>query len=156
MRKISTKNRISEGSAIELLKRIFKNTTSDLITLEEAYVAADRSHLPAETNRNWLNNVMTKLSQHNLIVADYKYDGRKRLNGIKLTIAGKTALNRNTQSNEANARVHASASTVFPEDEGITSYNDVAQAVRAFRDANPEYEVIFSVTLKEVQQINSR
>ena len=34
-----------------------------------------------------------------------------------------------------------------------THYGDVAKAVRAFRDANPEYDVVFSVTLKDMPMV---
>jgi len=88
------KNFISEGAAVELLQRIFGNTDTDVMTLQEVYVAAGRGELDEETNRNWVNNVMTKLRYHSLITPDYTYGNRKKLSGIKLTIAGRTAIGR--------------------------------------------------------------
>ena len=144
-------NRISEGAAIELLKRLFGETEADLITLDEAYIAAGRGELDAETNRNWLNNVMTKLTQHNLIAPDYKYDGRKRLVGIKLTLTGRTALGRPTLRGDNFMPPKVGYVDVPRMEE--PSYGDVAKAVRAFRDANPEYDVVFSVTLKDMPMV---
>jgi hypothetical protein len=138
---------ISEGAAIELLKRIFNNTSRDTISLDEAYVAANRTTESEETNRNWLNHALTKLRYHKLVVPVYKYDGRQRLDKIQLTLAGKTALGQvHIESNKDHAQDDSTQITKSPEE---VSYNDVVKVVRVFRDNNPEYEVIFNVRLRE-------
>lgn len=91
------KHYISEGAAVELLKRLFGASEADALTLKEVYHAAGRGELDDDTNRNWLNTVMTKLRYHNLITPEYAYDGRKKVSRIKLTIAGRTLLGRTGQ-----------------------------------------------------------
>jgi hypothetical protein len=139
-------NYISENAAIETVKRLFANSPdSDSVTLEEVYSATDRSDFNEQANKNWLSNKMTQIKYHDLIKSLYKYDGRKKLVGIQLTIKGKRALGR--ISND-----------IIDDDQqvGDTNYksvtaSDVAKVVKVFRDNNPEYTVVFEVKLKEVQ-----
>lgn len=106
------KHYISEGAAVELLKRIWGASEADSLTLNEIYNNAGRGELDDATNRNWLNTVMTKLRYHNLITPVYKYDGRKKVDRIKLTLTGKTFLGKAGQvtgeeyrNNDAQIRV---------------------------------------------------
>lgn len=132
-------NRISERAAVELLKRLYSlNSDKDSLSLLEVYAAAGRTEEDSEANRNWLNTVMAKLKDHTLIEPVYVYDGRKKLNAIKLTMAGTAALGRGVSRGPL-----ARAET------GIT-YNDLAKDVAKFRNENPDFEVVFSVSLKEV------
>jgi hypothetical protein len=145
-------NDISEAAAVELLRRIFDSAPGrDELSLGEIYVAVGRGELDADVNRNWLNTVMLKLKRHSFIAPQYEFDRRKKLRSIKLTVAGKAALGRTGVPAPQSAPPTDSVAAVgaaTPDSRDI-SYNDVAKAVRLFRDNNPEFEVVFRVTLKE-------
>ena len=146
MAKKRTHNSISEKAAIQLLGRLFSSADSDELTLDEAYVAAGRADISPETNRNWLNGVLAKLRDYALVTTIDKYENsRSKLDKIKLTMAGKTALGWSSVDS-----ITTPTSTPAPLRRAVATYNDVAKAVAEFRNNNPDFEVIFEVKLKEV------
>ena len=139
------KNNISEQAAIQLLKRLFDGLPDkNSLTLDELYAAADRSQLDADTNRNWINNVMTKLRKHNFIVPNYTYDGRKKLEGVRLSATGKSVLGRGHSLDESEG--DSLATKPVNDHVGI---DQLTRTVSLFKKQTPDYEVIFRIELKE-------
>lgn len=139
------KNDISEQAAIQLLKRLFeKSPDKNSLTLDQLYAAAGRGQLDADTNRNWINNVMTKLRKHNFIVPNYTYDGRKKLEGVKLSATGKSILGRTNDFDGNDA-----ARTLIKTTNDHVGIDQLTKTVSQFRRQNPDYEVTFRIELKE-------
>lgn len=139
------KNRISEKAAIQLLGRLFVDVGVEELTLDEVYAAAGRADISPETNRNWLNTVITKLRQHSLVNTIDKYENsRTKLDKLKITIAGKTALGWPVNNFQPTQMGY----TPLPSRAMTMSYNDLAKAVASFRNDNPDFEVIFEVKLR--------
>jgi hypothetical protein len=138
------KNLISEKAAVQLLKRLFADAKSEVMTLDEVYAAAGRAERNSDTNRNWLNGILAKLRHYKLVETIDKYENsRSKLDKLKLTIAGKTAIGWPVDTG-------ADVSSHTPVQRGMT-YNDLAKAVAAFRNENSDFDVVFEVKLKEVQ-----
>lgn len=139
-------NKISEKAAVELLGRLFANATSDELTLDEVYAAANRADRDPETNRNWLNGILAKLRDHNLVTVISKYENsRSKLDKVKLSAVGKYSLG--WPGGEANNSV---VSIPAVPRVAIVTYNDLAKAVAGFRKDNPDFDVVFEVRLKEL------
>lgn len=78
------------------LKRFFANNDSDYASVSSIYAAANRnaSKDKEDLNRNWLSNKLTGLYHYSFVDPDYSYDGRRKLEGIRLTREGRIALGR--------------------------------------------------------------
>lgn len=146
------KNYISEGAAVETVKRWFAPyPDTDELSLEQVYSVASRAEFDETTNRNWLNNKMNQLKYHNLIKANQTFDAQSRrhkLTHIQLTMKGKVALGR-IEGNEVIDKEGGDMSTIPLRRNA--SLSDVAQAVRDFQEAHQEFEVVFDVKFKGVQ-----
>lgn len=138
-----SKHFISEGAAVELLQRIFGNTDADTLTLKEVYLAAGRGEIDEETNRNWVNNVMTKLRYHSLITPDYTYGNRKKLSGIKLTIAGRTAIGRTAGDETDNGTVRQ------PRQTASLTLDEMLATVEQLRKKYPAFDIDLVIKPKE-------
>ena len=139
-----TKNYISRTAAVENLRRLFSpSPNADQLSLQEIFIAAGRERENEQTNRNWLANKMTQLKYHNLIKPIYKYGQRKELVAIKLGLEGKKALGRLSEGRENPPLLNSALSADGPALE-------IAEAVRAFRDNYPEFDVVFEVRLKKI------
>lgn len=138
------KNLISEKAAVQLLSRLYAEAQGDELTLDEVYAAAGRSDKDPEVNRNWLNGVLAKLRAHKFIETIDKYENsRSKLDKLKLTIAGKTALGLPVGTGADNTM------SITRGPQSSMTYNDLAKAVAAFRNNNTDFEVVFEVRLKE-------
>jgi len=129
----------SKDAATETLKRFFAQAPDkDEVSISEIFVATGRDADAPENNMSWLSNNLTTLRYHGLINSVYTYDGRKKLDKIRLTLAGKKALGRIEDE---------------PSDDGELSGNrvsleDALRVVNKFKKENPAFEVVFTVQLK--------
>ncbi len=139
-------NRISEDAAVELLRRLFPvSLETDELSLDEVYVAAGRSNLNPQTNRNWLNGVLTKLKDHKFITTGNKFENsRSKLDKIKLTTAGKTALGRT--NNEENT-VDRPPKDNVPQKNDL-SLDEMLNIVEGLKAKHPKWDIVFEVRAK--------
>ncbi len=147
---------LGKTAATETVKRLFSNSpNSDVISIDEVFVAAGRGELSQERNMAWLSNKLTHLKYNGLVKALYTYDGRKKLDRLQLTLEGKKALGRvdaGSPTGQNEERPHALDNIVVG---GSASLEDVANAVQSFQDQNPKYEVIFEVKLRKGSLVTS-
>lgn len=138
-------NKISEQAARDNLRNFFSRNPSDnTISVNEIFVATGRAHLDDELNRSWLSNKLTPLRQYNLVNTIYSHDGKKGLDKIQLTVQGKRALGRISDhpALELDATLHKQNISIA----------QVQEAVRALRKKYPEFEVVFTMKLREQEE----
>lgn len=142
-----TKRR-SRYSAEATLKRFFsKDPGADILSIDEIFVATDRGDKSREDNISWLSNILTALKFYGLVTTVYSYDGRKKLDRIRLTEEGRRAV-RIGKENFDNAPVQEKL-PISTEDEGDkVLLPKIMNLVTKLKEQNPEYEVIFDVKLK--------
>jgi hypothetical protein len=133
----------SKDSAIETLKRLFSNSPNeDIVTLDEAFIAAGRDPEKKDDNKAWISNKLTTLKYHNLLLVHYSYDtGHRKLDKLQLTLEGKRALGRIDEPIKQENHVSIN---------DTPSIGDVMKIVAQLRKTNPDYEITFDVKLKSV------
>ena len=145
----NVKKYISEGAATETLQRIYSNSPdSDVVRLGDIFIATERTAIDEGTNRNWLANKMTQLRYHNLINPVYRFDGRKRLDGVQLTIKGKRALGRL----DADLIEDVTENTnITPLKTGVSSLtlDDILEAVATLQEKHSGWDIQFTVNPKK-------
>ena len=134
-----------EDSAVDNVKRFFSNSpNSDIVSIEEAFASWGRPNSDPEKNKAWLSNVLFHLKYYDLVKPGYSYShGRKRIEKIQLTLKGKKALGRIESEN-----VNEGGSAIEKRD-GIT-IEDILKALPKLRKENPDFNIMFSVSPKEV------
>lgn len=136
----------SRATAVQNLKRMFKNTPEDHISLQDVFVAWGRDLSKEVDNKAWLSNKLTHIKYHDLITPVYSYNTRpRRLERLELTLEGKRELGRigATGSSDEN-------STPSSNGHSSASLADLTKLVKQFQKENAEFEVTFSVRLKEI------
>ena len=129
----------SLAAAKETLKRFYANAPdSDSLSTEEIFAAAGRLKHSKQANLAWLSNKITTLRYHNLVDANYSYDGRRRLEGLTLTLDGKRALGR------AGTVGTPGGTLVTPQ--GLT---DVLALVSQLRKDYPDFDIALTVKPKD-------
>lgn len=132
-----------EQSAIDNVKRFFSNSPDvDVVSIEEAFKGWNRTETDPEKNKAWLSNVLFHLRYYGLVLPKYDYgSGRKKIVGIQLTLKGKKALGRIESEDESNT-------------ESVEHVNikieDILKALPKLKRDNPSFNIVFSVTPKEV------
>lgn len=134
----TTKKYKSLAAAKETLKRFFSaDPTADRISVEDIFVATDRQSHSKQANLAWLSNKITTLRYHNLVDAEYSYDGRRRLQALSLTLDGKRALGRIKEAGTPGGT---------PAVSGLT---DVLALVSQLRKDYPEFDIALTVKPKD-------
>lgn len=133
----------SKSVSIENIKQFFANTSEDIITLEEAYIAWGRDTTKEFENKAWLSNKLTALKYHNLVKPVYALRNKKRvLDKIQLTMEGKKALGRIGEDVIMPESIPTNGKTVI-------TLEDVIKVISRLRRENPEINIVFSITPKE-------
>lgn len=139
----------SKDSAIENVKRFFSNTPNDdVVSIVDAFVAWGRPNPEnTEANKAWLSNILFHLKYHNLITPIYTFNsGRKKLDKLQLTLAGKRALGRIEGNSDSDNGISLHTSS----NGSSMSFTDVMKIVAKLRKENPDYEITFDVKLKGI------
>lgn len=135
----------SRSSAIENLKQFFSNTSEDIVSIQDAYVAWGRNLENAEGNKAWFSNKLTYMKYHNLVKPVYVVrNNRRNLDKIQLTMEGKKVLGRIEGSSEENIPPSTNGSN------NSLSITDVMRIVAKLRKENQDYEITFNVKLKNI------
>lgn len=127
-------------SAIETLKKFYKDTSSDIATLGEIYQAWGRDLSDPEKNKQWVANKLTHLKHYDLVVPIYSFGRRRELSKIQLTEEGKKVL----------GRVESSSNKAIPQSNTVTP-ETVLRDVKILQDQLPNFNIIFRIEPKEVQ-----
>jgi hypothetical protein len=134
----------SRESAEATLRRLFAgNPDSDTVTVEEIVEATGRHAIDMERNKAWISSKMSVLRYYNLALPVYTYDNRKRLERVRLTAEGKRALRQEASIDSNGGIIESSVGN------RTVSLDDALKVVNSFRKENPDYEVVFNVTLKD-------
>lgn len=141
----------TRSTAVQMLKRIFKNTPEDFISLEGVFNAWGRDLNKLEENKSWFSNKVPHLKYHELVTPVYSYgNGPRRLEGIELTLEGKRELGRIGGSIEATQEVLPLAAYTNGHNSKVTlegAMDVIKQLKEAYKDT---YEITFDVKLKGI------
>lgn len=141
----------SRSTVVQMLKKIFKNTPADFISLEGIFTAWGRDLAKMEENKSWFSNKITHLKYHDLIVPVYKYgNGPRRLEGIELTLEGKRELGRTGGSVELTQAGLSSNPSTNGHADKVTlegAMEIIKQLKENYKDT---YEITFDVKLKGI------
>lgn len=130
---------MSLTSATETLKRFFAgHPDSDVVSLEEIYIAAGRDLSQESINKAWVANKLTHLKHYGLVVPVYDYARRKTLNKVQLTEEGRKTLGRGAKA----------SNNTIASSKGI-SLESIAQDIREFEKQNPSVKLDLGVKLRE-------
>ncbi len=134
----------SRESSVETVRHLFQNTEENSISLKEAYTAWGRDLTKESENKAWLANKLTSLKYHNLINPIYTTSNNRRvLNEIQLTVEGKRAIGK-------------IGDAILPDqplplrDRRTVTIEDIMKAIPRLRKENPEFDILFKVTPKEL------
>lgn len=134
---------LSKDAAIEAVKRFFANTTSDSLSIQDAYTAWNRDLSKSKTNKDWLSNKLVDLKYHNLISSIYGMrNNRRTLTKIQLTLEGKRAIGRVQDANK-----HVEDNQILAN--GNISLETIMKEIPRLKRENPEFNIVFSVTPKD-------
>lgn len=137
---------IHRDAAIENIKTLFRNTDSDMLSIEEAAKAWGREDIPKEKNKIWMGIRLTHLKYHNLVQPIYsRRNSRRVLDKIQLTLEGKKALGLVDSGGQ-------NPDEIRPLDSNIKSPSDVMKIVSQFQKTHSEYQITFDIRLKEEDQ----
>lgn len=134
--------KISRDAAINSLKRLFGSTSSDYVSVEEIFTNTGRDHFPLSKNRTWLYNVLSSIKPYDFFEKERGAEnGVSVTKGIRLTSEGRYALRGNS-------------ATPPPKEEGKSdgrqvSFASVRADVKRLKALHPEFNVVFTATLKE-------
>jgi hypothetical protein len=133
---------LSYEASSQNLKRFFSGSTNaDAVTVEDIFQAVGRSDKDGTQNRSWLSNKLTSLYHHKLVTPVYSTDGQHRLTKIRLTEAGKRAV-----QGVAAAQVPGPEKT----DGGRKlTIEQIMDAVPELQRAHPSWEIVFTVNPKK-------
>jgi hypothetical protein len=141
-------NRISEPAAIENLKRLYGDVSSDFISIEDIFTNVGRTDRELESNRNWLYNKLSSIYPHHLFDKRFTVRNHTRaLEGLVLTSKGREALGRSV----ASVKLGTSASQ---RDDHKPTFESVKADIETLRAEFPALKIIFDVRLNE--EIGSR
>ena len=150
------KNYKSRESSIENVKKLFANTDSDIITLEEAFAAwGDRNDMSFEDNKSWISNLLTHLKYNKLVKPIYSRKNKKRiLTKIQLTLVGKKALGRLDENlGETIETDPKTPEQIYNSMSNSTvSMSDAMKLIARLRKENPDYQITFDIKLKEMME----
>ena len=136
---------ITKEAAIENVKKMFSNTSEDLISIQDVYKTWERDPEQEVRNKGWFSNKLINLKYHNLVKPVYVMrNHRHTLDKIRLTLEGKRALGKLEYDNDP----HDPTSTIPNNNIDTITISDAMKIVATLRDKNPEYEITFDVKLK--------
>lgn len=134
-----------------MLKRIFKDTPEDFITLEGAFRAWGRDLSKVAGNKSWFSNKIPHLKYHELTTPIYSYgNGPRRLEGIELTLEGKRELGRTGGGIEV-TQAGLSSTPATNGHVGKVTLEGAMEVIKQLKaDYKDTYEITFDVKLKGV------
>lgn len=137
----------TRDAAIENIKKSFSNTSGDIISADDLFMAWGRNPEKREDNKSWLSNKLTHWKYHDLVQPIYNYkSGHRVLEKIQLTLTGKKAIGRIGENVES-----INVTSPINNGNGTTpSLKDVMEMVAELRKKNPDYEINFDVKLKNL------
>jgi hypothetical protein len=142
----TTKKYKSLGAATETLRRFFANNPdTDEITINDIFEATGRGDKDAGNNMAWLSNKLTTLRYHNLVDSTYSYHGRRKLEKISLTLAGKRALMRVQDGVRPEI---VSVPHLGTPVKGKVSINDALAIVKELKEEYPDFEIELTINTK--------
>jgi len=130
---------LSKQSAVEGVRKIFKNSDKGSVTLDEAFTAWDRQNYNPIENLRWIGNKLTHWKYHNLVKPLYGHrNGKRVLSGIQLTLHGKQSLDSSGVADGQNLEAQELQSSLL----------EIMKLVENLKKHNPSYEITFDVKLK--------
>ena len=130
---------LTKQSAIEGVRKIFKNPDKGSVTLDEAFVAWDRQNYNQIENLRWIGNKLTHWKYHNLVKPIYGHrNGKRILSGIQLTLPGKQSLDNSAITDGESLEEQKLQSSLL----------EIMKLVESLKNHNPSYEITFDVKLR--------
>ena len=130
---------ITRQAALSHLKKLFSGSSKNALTLDEAYIAAERNLNEKESNKLWVRNEISKLRQHGLITTRLgRKDGKQKITHIELTEQGKIALNR-TEGQLSIPEMKTEAKN------GKNHEVDVTQLITKLSQNNPNRKITYNI-----------
>jgi DNA-binding PadR family transcriptional regulator len=123
------------------LDKMFGDTANDL-SLDDIWHNTGREDKSTTTNMQWLYNVLVDLTKYNLVTKSYEGRNLKR---IKLTEAGKKALNR------GDTKGQAEQPDLTTRDEEVT-FSSVQRDVNILQARHPDLKIVFYVSLDSEEE----
>ncbi|WP_186763409.1 hypothetical protein [Lentzea tibetensis] len=125
---------MSLSAAVGVLERIFADPAKEVLAVDEVLANAGRDARWVQQNKRWLSNRLTSLVAHDLV--ESVHGKSRRLEGVRLTPAGKTALLAGAESYRSRGKI---------------TLEDIAIQIRIFESQNPSIKVNFAVVSKDVE-----
>lgn len=145
-----------QATAIEQLQKIFSNTTSDVVTLSEAYKAAKFNLNEEKKNRAWIGNKLTSWKAYGFAEPLYATteNNNKILIKIKLTEEGKYVLGRGATVVESqNNKFVANQSHIM----AVPQQSNIVQLLSDLSRANPGSKITYNLKdeVISIQQVEA-
>jgi len=138
------------------LKRFFKDTNQNVVSVKGIFKATGRESKPEKRNRAWLANKLVDLRKDGLITSVYSFEGNRKLDKIRLTEEGKKVLGR-VKSVSANnptqqALIPGVQSAERPLEDILES---VVSDIQTLKQRLPSFDVI-KLIQEGVQEVSKR
>lgn len=132
---------ISYDSAVATLKDFFSiSPDTDIVSLQQIYIATGRDLSKPALNKAWLSNKLTHLKHYQLVSPVYSQGRRRVLDKIQLTADGKKALGRDIEG------VGESMADYGPRQISLES---IARDIEEFERFNPSIQLDLNVRIKK-------
>ncbi len=134
---------ISYDSAVATLRDFFSiSPDTDIVSLQQIFVATGRDLSKATLNKQWLSNKLTHLKHYQLVTPVYSQGRRKVLDKIQITQDGKKALGRDIEATDGTVSFGARQITL----------ESIAQDIEVFESLNPSILLDLNVRIKKHNQ----
>lgn len=138
------------ASTVRILEKFFSKTLDDSVTTDEIYEVWGRQTEDKKVNKAWLSTTLLHLKHHELINPVYaRQNNRTALVGIRLTEKGKNILGRKESGLSSSIDRHTSPPGASVSSGQKLGYETMLSLVAKFQSENPQYQVEFSIRLKE-------
>jgi hypothetical protein len=138
-----------DNSGVRNLKRVFSDTTSDVMTLDEIYKAAGVADINPQVRIMWIANRMKEFERYNLV--EPINDTNFNLEKIRLTEEGKRVLGRIPEDSEKQMTGSHSKESMFidKKDENIISLREVIDLFSGLSNNDQGSKFSIDIKLKE-------
>lgn len=140
----------SEEAAINTLRRFFAGSPdSDEVAVADIFRLTGRNMSQEKKNRDWLANKLSTMRSYDLIDTVYAYEGRRKVDKIKLTILGKRALGRIPSDQLPRGDDLILPPDINPPADRNVSLETVYRDVKILKKQLPSFNVIFKLEPKD-------
>ena len=130
-------NYLSREAAIKNLEDFFRNTSADVIDVDDIFVQMGRDLKTDKANRSWLSNKLTAMKEYNFLTRQYsKRDNKNKLTKLSLTSEGKRVLGRAEE-----VQTTTTTTTVAPDNSSSTAVSR-ADVESLLESVNRDIEVL--------------